>query len=172
MRRQDIDIRSERGATFVEVLIAGGIGIMVAGAIFYFVSYAGQGTQQIQTLQQLEQGSSLITELFTRTVRNGTYVCVGSQTVAPSADTDNVSQITIRSKDSAVVATFSIVNDSLTMNGTRYLTSYLCGFRSPLSHFKVFQNGTTAECFLSMFSVNSLDTTFYTETIGEVRCRN
>ena len=171
MRRLSFSI-NEQGATFVEVLVAGGIGVVVAGAIFYFVSFAGQGTQQVQTLQQLQQGSSLITELFMRTVRNGTFVCAGTQSTAPASDTDNLSQITIRSKDSAVVATFGIANDSLTMNGTKYLTSYLCGYRTPLSHFKVFQNGTTAECFLSMFAATGLDTTFYTQTIGEVRCRN
>lgn len=91
---------NERGATFVEVLVAGGIGVVVAGAIFYFVSFAGQGTQQIQTLQQLEQGSSLITELFMRTVRNGTYVCAGTQSTAPASDTDNLAEITVRNKDS------------------------------------------------------------------------
>ncbi len=172
MRRLRADIRNERGATLVEVLVASGIALLAAGAIFYFVSFAGQGTQQLQSLQQLPQESSLITEAFMRNVRNGTFVCAGSQTTAPASDTDNLSQITIRNKDSAVVATFGIVNDSLTLNGTLYHSGYLCWFKSPTSHFKIFQNGKTAECFLSMFAAIGADTTYYTQTIGEVRCRN
>jgi Tfp pilus assembly protein PilW len=170
--RGDTGILGEQGATFIEVLLAGVIGLLVTGAIFYFVNFAGQGTQQIQALQQLQQESSLITELFSRNLRNGTFVCAGSQASAPTADTDNLTQITVRKKDSTVLATFGIANDSFSMNGTRYLTAYLCGFRSPLSHFKIFQNGKTAECFLSMFTSTGSDTVFYTQTIGELRCRN
>lgn len=107
-----------------------------------------------------------------RTVRNGSFVCVGNKTTAPASDTNNLSLITIRGKDSSVVATFGVAGDSLTMNGTKYLTAYLCGYRTPLTHFMIFQNGKTADCYLSMFSVIGADTTFYTQTIGEVRCRN
>lgn len=163
---------SRAGATLIEVLVAGSIGLIVAATIFYSVSIAGQGTQQLQAMQQLQQESSLITELFTRTVRKGDFVCVGSATTAPTADTNNLSQITIRAKDSSVVATFGISSDSLQMNGNRYLTGYLCHYRNPLTHFEILPNGKTAECYLSMIQLFGNDTVYYTQTIGEVQCKN
>ena len=120
----------------------------------------------------LEQESSLITEMFMRQVRNGAFVCAGSATTPPSADTDNVANLTIRAADSSVAHTFGISGDSLTMDGNKYLTAYLCKYKSPVSHFKIFQNGNTVQLYLSMFLLNGTDSILYTQTIGDVRCKN
>jgi hypothetical protein len=162
----------QNGFTLVEALVAGTVGLVVAGTIFYAANLASSGMQDIQAQQQLEQESSLITETFVRAVRNGNYICVGNATASPGADTDNVASITVRAKDSTVATTFTISGDSLQMNGNRYLTGYLSRYRTPLSHFKVLQNGKTALCYLSMIQVLGSDTTYYTQTIGEVQCKN
>jgi Tfp pilus assembly protein PilW len=160
------------GITLVELLVAGAVGLVVAGAVFFFVSFAGNGTRELSAIQQLEQESSLITEVFMRTVRNGNFICAGTSTTPPTADQDNLASITIRAKNNSVIATFGVDNDSLEMNGNRYLTAYLCKFRNPQSHFKVFQNGKHVELYLSMFKNAGGDTTYYTATIGDVRCKN
>ena len=172
MRRPRADIRGERGFTFVEVLIASVITLLVTTAVFYFVKVSGTQTQQIQAQLQLQMANSLITNYFTQNVRKGTFVCAGTHDSVPTADTSNLSQITIRTKDSAVVATFAIVNDSLTVGGTRYQTAYPCWFTPASSYFKVFAYGKAAECFLSMNLVMGGVTYNYTPTITEARCRN
>jgi prepilin-type N-terminal cleavage/methylation domain-containing protein len=172
MDRRNGMLKNNRGFTLMELMVAGTVGVIVAGTIFYTVSFAGNGTRQVQVLQQLQQESSLVTEMFLRTVRNGDFICVGNATGAPTQDTNNVASITIRARDSSVAATFGISSDSLRMNGSRYLTGYLCLFRSPVSHFKVFQNGKSVECYLSMFNIIGDDTVYYTQTIGRVRCKN
>jgi type II secretory pathway pseudopilin PulG len=172
MRRPRADIRSERGFTFVEVLIASVITLLVTTAVFYFVKVSGTQTQQIQANLQLQMANSLVTNYFTQNVRNGTFVCVGTHDTVPTADTSNLSQITIRNQDSAVVATFAIVSDTLKVGGTMYQTAYPCWFTPASSYFKVFACGKTAECFLSMYLVMGGVTYNYTPTITEARCRN
>jgi Tfp pilus assembly protein PilW len=162
----------ERGITLIELMVASAVGLVVVAAVFAVVTYAGIGTQRLKSVQQLQQESALVSEVFMRTVRNGNFVCVGNATAAPTADAAAVAAITIRGKDSSVVAEFGIDNDSLEMNGNRYLTAYLCRFRTPASHFTVFQNGKHVAFYLSMFKAQGGDTTYYTQTIGDVRCKN
>jgi type II secretory pathway pseudopilin PulG len=173
MRRPRSDIRGEQGFTFVEVLIASVITLLVTSAVFYFVNVSGTQTQQIQAGLQLQMANSLITNYFTQIVRTGTFVCVGTHDSVPTADTSNLSQITIRrGTDSAVLATLAIVNDSLTVGGTRYPTAYPCWFTPGSNYFKVFACGKATECFLSMNLVMGGVTYNYSPTVTEARCRN
>jgi hypothetical protein len=122
--------------------------------------------------QQLQQECSIINERIMRSVRNGDFICINTNTFAPATDS-NVGKITIRKADtSTVAATFQITGDSLIMDGTRYLTGYLCRYATPASHFKVFQNGKHVELYLSLYQIMGRDTFYYTRTIGDVRCKN
>jgi len=58
MRRPRADIRGERGFTFVEVLIASVITLLVTTAVFYFVKVSGTQTQQIQAQLPAEMVSA------------------------------------------------------------------------------------------------------------------
>jgi hypothetical protein len=165
-------LKNRKGVTLVELLVSGIVALVVVGAVFYFVSYSGEGTKQIAAVQQLQQESALISEVFMRNVRNGNFICVGTSTTAPTANTSGISTITIRDKSGNPVTTFGIIGDSLAMNGVKYLTSYLCKFRLPASNFTVYQNGKNADFFLSMYKVLGDDTIYYTQVIGDVRCKN
>ena len=164
-------LNNRKGFTLVELLVTSIIALVVVSEVFYFVSYAGGGTKKVIILQQLEQESALISDVFMRTVRNGNIICVGNSTTAPAADS-STTRITIRDKRDSVVASFGIVGDSLSLNGNKYLTSYLCNFKSPVSNFKVYQNGKNADFFLSMYKITGQDTVYYTQVIGDVRCKN
>jgi hypothetical protein len=165
-------IKSSKGVTLVELLVTSAVTLIVVGGVFFFVSYSGAGMKQIATLQQLEQESALISELFMRTVRNGTIICVESGMSAPNENTFNVSAITIRDKSNNAIASFGIKGDSLTMNASKYLTSFLCRFKIPASNFTVYQNGKNADFYLSMYKIAGQDTAYYTQVIGGVRCKN
>lgn len=163
---------AQAGVTLVELLVASTIGLVVGGVILTTVSVAGRSTRQATLTQQMEQESALISELFSRTVRNGNFVCVGTGTTPPDADTNNVSVITVRNAAGAAIAKFDISGDSLELNDSKYLTGYLCAFRTPASHFKVFQNGRHVEFYLSMYKAMAGDTLYYAQTVGDVRCKN
>jgi hypothetical protein len=162
----------ERGLSLVELLVSSVVGLVVFGAIFTLISLTGRSTKQIAALQQLAQESTLISEKFVRSVRNGNVICTGASTAAPSADTNNVSQITIRNASLTALYSYGISGDSLALDGSKYRTGYTCQFRSPASHFKVFQNGKHVEFYLSMYKVVARDTISYTQTTGDVRCKN
>jgi Tfp pilus assembly protein PilE len=164
---------NQKGITLVELIVTSAVTVVVAGAILYFVSFTGDGTNQIRAMQQLEQESAIISELFLRNVRNGNYICANADLLPPNANVDNLTKITIRAGDEAhtAVATFEISGSSLLLNGSQYLTAYLAELKTP-SHFKVFQNGKHAEFYLCMSKKVGNDIIDYTQTIGDVRCKN
>ncbi|MBN1131149.1 MAG: prepilin-type N-terminal cleavage/methylation domain-containing protein [Chitinispirillaceae bacterium] len=167
-----IHANNRSGVTLVEVIIAGTVTAVVLGLIFYAVSFSGTATSRMMALQRLQLESSLISELFKQNVRNGSFICAGTGSAAPTADVDNLTDITVRNSDGSQAAYFRINGTTLEMNNSRYLTSYLCDFSTPATHFKVFQNGKQAEFYLSMYTTAGGEPIHYTATIGGLRCKN
>ena len=165
-------IKNNQGVTLIEVLITGIIASIVITGIYIFVDFSGEKTAEITALMKLQQESSVISEMFMRSIRKANHICVGTSTTAPNADMDNELIITTRDSNGASIDKFEISTNSLKLNDNVYLTSYLCTFNTPASHFKVFLNGKHIEFYLSLYkNVHGRDI-YLTQTIGDVRCKN
>ena len=166
--------KNDKGATLVEVLVAGMVGVIVIGGIYFFVRVSGGQTSIMAAQLKLQQESSLISELFMRSIRKSSYICVGNSTTTPTSDIDNVTEIRTFGPDSLPIDKFTIKSNVLKLNDVKYLTSYLCKFKtaSKTSHFKVFQNGNHAEFYLSMYMPVQGENIYLTQIIGDVRCKN
>lgn len=165
---------NSRGVTLVELMVTGVAGAVVVGAVFFFVNNTGNGINRIRALQQLQQESSLITGFFERNVRSGHVVCQYDSATPPvTGDVDNVPIITIRQNNTAgtPIATFQLSGDSLLVNGSRYVSSYLVKIKSG-SHFKVFKDGNHAEFFFTLSKKIGNEDVEYTQTTGGAQCKN
>ncbi len=170
MKKNIININ--RGVTLVELLVTLAISTIVVAGVFSIVTFSGTKTSQINALQQLQQESSLISELFTRNVRNAAFVAAGTGTTAPLVQT-NANSITTRATDGTIVSQFSFANNQFIMNGNPVLTSYRCAVAGPpASGFIIFPNGTYVQLNLSLSTVINNENVNYTITVGGVRCRN
>lgn len=166
--------KNDKGVTLVEVLVAAIIGVIVVAGIYFFVHVSGGQTSVMAAQLKLQQESSLISELFMRSIRKSSYICVGNSTTAPAGDIDSVTEIRTFGVDSLPIDKFTIASNVLKLNDNKYLTSYLCEYKttSNISHFKVFKDGKHAEFYLSMYIPIQGDTIYLTQIIGDVRCKN
>ena len=164
--------KNDKGVTLVEVLVAAMVGVVVIAGIYLFVHVSGGQTAIMAAQLKLQQESSLITELFMRSVRKSSYICVGNGTTPPTSDIDDVTTISTFDADSVRIDKFEFFINSLKLNDNFFLTSYLCIFKTPASHFKVFQNGKHAELYLSLYQKVHNKDIYLTQTIGDVRCKN
>ena len=165
-------IKNDKGITLVEGLVATLVGIVVIAGIYLFVHVSGGQTAVMAAQLKLQQESSLINELFMRSVRKSSYICVGNKTTTPTSDIDNVTTIRTFDADSVLIDKFEFFINSLKLNDNFYLTAYLSTFKTPASHFKVFQNGKHAELYLRLYHKVHGKEIYLTQTIGDVRCKN
>jgi prepilin-type N-terminal cleavage/methylation domain-containing protein len=160
------------GFSLIELMITGIISAVIAGSVVAFISFADDMTRETIGLQQLQQESSLIGEKLLRDVRKGAEVCVGTDTEAPPNAVDNVQSITIRDINGSVIASYALSGNELLIDNAVYVTSHLCKFGNS-SKFKVLAAGEEGVEFTAvLYKTFPSDTVYYTETIGEVRCRN
>ena len=164
--------KNDKGATLVEVLVAGMVGVIVIGGIYFFVRVSGGQTSIMAAQLKLQQESSLISELFMRSIRKSNHICVDMNTTTPISDIDDVTMIRTFDADGVLIDKFEISTTSLKLNDDFYLTSYLCLFKTPATHFKVFQNGKHIELYLSLYQKVHGEDIYLTQTIGDVRCKN
>ena len=166
-------LKSVTGFSLVEVIVAGLIGLILAAAVFTFVSFTGKSTTQIKIMQQLQHESSIITETFVRYARAGQYVTVNNDTTPP-ANKVTVKSISVR-KNNTVLVRFDLRNDSLVMTrGGKIsaLSAYGAKVDLDSSSFTVSPNGENVDFSLSLFMMVNKKRYDYATALGDVRCRN
>ncbi len=170
-------IKNTKGVTLVEVLVTGMIGAVVAAAVVVFVNISGAATDQMAALQVLQQESSMISELFLRTVRSGKNVgefITKDTCLVPGSSplkTDNIlivypdpnNNIQIKISDNKMEL---IKADTVTNVSTR-----LCTTEDP-STFTIQPYGDGIRLALTLEYARKEETHTYTTTIGSVRCKN
>jgi prepilin-type N-terminal cleavage/methylation domain-containing protein len=170
-------ITNRRGISLVELLTAMAVGSILAGVVYTFIMFSSKTLRKITAMQLMQQESSMISEVFMRGVRNGSFVCVGNDTLPPAADSNNVLNIMVRDADSSEMASFSIENNFFMYNwhlGTnaQILSKNLYELGNTSNHFKVFQQGDHVEFYLNLHRTVGDDTVFLSQTVGDVRCKN
>jgi Tfp pilus assembly protein PilE len=171
----------QSGVSFVELLTAVAIAGILGIVIYTFIVFSSGTVRRITAMQLMQQESSVITEVFMRDVRNGSYVCVGSTPLPPEFDTSGITNITIRGTDST--GADSVILVSLTIAGEKFiratnntdstmLTSSLWANPDRPNCFKVFQNGDHVEFSLNLQRTSGDDTLFLANIVGDVRCKN
>ncbi len=174
-------LTNNRGLTLVEVLVTGIISVIIMGATVSFITFSGRATDQINALQVLQQESSMISELFFRTVRNRNHiVAIGSGGTEIRADTiDIIGATHIRVKDQQGLFShtdFRIRNNVLEIsdsaNGSfRPISTRLCIAENP-SNFNIVSAGMRAQLQLTLEHTIDGTAHSYTTTLGGVRCQN
>jgi prepilin-type N-terminal cleavage/methylation domain-containing protein len=174
--------RKRNGMTLIEVVVASAITLILTAVIYSFFVYSSKSVRRLTAMQLLQQESAVVAERFMREVRNGSFICAGDLTAAPSADTDYV--LAIRIRNSSNNLSTGIVKNGAALQIVKYnasnteisredLTNHLWRpTTSDSTHFTVFQNGEHAVLRLYMRRPMGGDTLYLTQTIGDVRCKN
>ncbi|MBD3390922.1 MAG: hypothetical protein GF418_02665 [Chitinivibrionales bacterium] len=171
-------LRKADGITLVEALAALAVSGVLAMVIYTFIMFSSKTMRKITAMQLMQQESSVISEVFIRDVRNGSWVSVGDEKGPPPQDTAEVDRIAIRrASDSAAIASFAIdgaffIRNWHDVNDTRVLSENLWIGGDESNHFDVFQNGDHVEFYLNLHRTVGDDTVYLSQTVGDVRCKN
>ncbi len=168
--------KDKKGVTLVELLVTSVIGVIIAGAVFSFVTFSGKATDEMTALQVLRQESSMISEVFMRKVRLGTGVCEvdGDGCVVPGDNTEEASHIRVYSQGGTNIEfRISGGNTILEMKegvGSFRNISGRLGNSGSKFIIQPFGYGVQLQIILESKVYNK--SYIYTETIGSVRCKN
>jgi len=168
---------NKRGVTLVEVLTAMAVGAIISALVYSFIMISSKSMRTIAAIQLMQQESSLISEIFMRTVRNGSFVTVGTDTVPPKTDTAGVTEISIfspRGKQSSISIdkeTIYFVEDWSANTQAKILSNHLWQGAGPNS-FTVYPNGDHVSFTLNLFRTVGDDSLFLSHTVGDIRCKN
>lgn len=169
-------IDNEKGVTFIEALVTAIIGTIVIGGVSVFIGTYSWTTKEMTALQILQQESSMISELFTRNVRKGRFVCIPGATDCPDNNgiAKTATSIQIHNVDGTILE-FKISGNTLSFGSGanfRNVSTRLASVDSLNSSFEVMPLGIGATlAFILELDMNG-DTIQYTETIGSVLCKN
>ena len=162
----------------VEVLVTAIIGAVVAAAVVVFINISGTATDQMAALQVLQQESSMISELFLRTVRSGRivgkYVTKDSCSVPGNftIETDNILIIYPNPNNNIQIRISSNAMEMIKADGTKKnVSTRLCTTKDP-STFTIQPFGEGIRLALTLEYARKEKIHTYTTTIGSVRCKN
>jgi Tfp pilus assembly protein PilE len=175
--RSNSHLRRSRGITLVEALTALSISAVLAGVIYSFILFSSKTMRKMTAMQLMQQESSLISEVFMREIRNGTYVSVASTKVPPDKDTANIKSIQIRNADSTARTSFQISGNKFIINwhlgsSAQILCDKLWEGGDTPNRFTVYQNGDHVDFYINLCRTIGDDTLYLSQTVGDVRCKN
>ena len=171
-------LKNTNGVTMIEVLVTAIIGAVVAAAVVVFVNISGTATDEMAGMQVLQQESSMISELFLRTVRSGRRVgkfVTKDSCLVPGNDTLITDEILIIYPNPNNNIQIKISGNKMEMikaNGTtKNVSTRLCTTEDP-STFTIQPYGEGIRLALTLEYARKEKTHTYTTTIGSVRCKN
>lgn len=173
---QTYHLKNQNGVTLVELLVTSVISVIIIGAVIVFTKVYGWTTEDMTALQILQQESSVIAELFIRTVRKGDYVCEFGAADCPNSDglQDTTSHIAISNIDGSTTE-FKISGNNLsygTVGNFKNVSTRLLNVAGNKSSFVIMPLSRGATLIFTLILVQDNDTITYTETVGSVLCKN
>jgi|GEM_PF-3404270 len=172
-----IKIRNTRGVTLVEVLITAIIGAVVAAGIVTFVSISGRSTDELAAIQVLQQESSMVSEVFLRSVRTGQYICKvdGGTCEKPAGDTLPATHIRINYPNAGDNKEIKLSNNMMEIinsdGSKKNISTRLCTTENT-SSFTIQPFGEGVKLTLTIEYARKGKNYTFTTTIGSARCRN
>jgi len=160
---------NRRGVTLVEALVTLIIASIVFSGAFFLVSQYNRMIKENMVSQQLQQEGAVITEIVSRTVRNGKYVTVHPNTTAPDEIKDSVKNIDVYYPGGGS-ANLQINNNTLIKDNSP-IVAFSCELTDKTC-FKVYPNGSRISISISLEKTLNEKTYTYTTIIEEVRCKN
>jgi Tfp pilus assembly protein PilE len=168
--------KNSRGISLVEAVTALSISAVLAMVIYSFIIFSSKTMRKMTAMQLMQQESSLISEIFMREVRNGTYVSVESNKKPPESDTANITSISINNADSTVRKSFKITGNKFIIDwhGTspQVICENLWEYADTANTFTVYQNGDHVDFRINLCRTEGDDTLYLSQTVGDVRCKN
>lgn len=170
------NLKNQNGITFVELLVTTVISVAILGAVLVFTKVYGWTTEDMTALQILQQESSVISELFMRTVRKGDYACAFGAAECPDGTgvPDTTSHIIITNYDGTTTE-FKISGSNLqysTSGSFKNVSTRLLNVADQNSSFIVMPLSRGATLAFTLILIQGNDTVSYTETVGSVLCKN
>lgn len=168
-------LRDTRGLTLVEMLVAAIVGLIVAAGALTFVIISSRATAEMRAWQILQQENAMITEMFTRSVREAESVChyIDAATCTTSSDHIRCAHIALQQPGGGSVE-FRINANELQMHdgaGWDNVSSRLCTSQAP-SEFVIYPQGEGVRLRLTLETDYKGDTYTYTTTETNARCKN
>lgn len=169
-------LKDRKGVTLIELLVTSVISVILLGAIIVFVKVYGWTTEDMTALQILQQESSIISELFMRTVRKGDYVCAYGAADCPNSTglPITTSHIMITNTDGSTME-FRITGNNLsygTAGNYKNVSTRLLNVEGQNSSFVIMPLSKGATLIFTLVLIQDNDTVTYTETVGSVLCKN
>lgn len=162
-------INTNRGVTLVEAIVTLIIASVVFSGAFFLVSEYNEMVKENLTSQQLQQEGAIITEIVSRTVRNGKYITVHPEVTAPDEIKDSVKNIDIHYPGGN--STNLQIKDNTLMKDNIPIVAFSCQL-SDKTCFKVYTNGSKIGVTILLEKTLREKTYTYTNIIEEVRCKN
>lgn len=168
--------KNEKGVTLIELLVTSVVSVILVGAVIVFIKVYGWTTEDMTALQILQQESSIISELFMRTIRKGDYVCSYGAAECPNSTgiSDTTSHIVITNRDGSIKE-FRMSGNNLsygTVGNYKNVSTRLLNVEGQNSSFIIMPLSKGATLIFTLVLIQNSDTITYTETVGSVLCKN
>ncbi len=164
---------TKKGVTLIEIAVALVVCSLVSIMIVKFFSMTGNKITKLSESVPLQQQVEMVSEAFSRSVRQCNHVTAGTST-SPPATAVNATTIKTRDAQGDAIDTWVIANNTITMNGENCLLSfddYINTVVDNSSTFKLSVQGKSATLSIEMYKLVGEDKVTVPPIEEEFRCR-